>query len=139
MAPAPGTTWQGFSGLLQVLLPQGAAATDFPVPPSLVSEPSPDTTTDWLVALAEQRRHRRLLTGRCDRGIQRLEDRTTLLRTRRDYCPDPFAPASAGLPTRPLGDVPVDHHEADRLFRQVVRRPPARRGHDLKVGLPVLL
>jgi hypothetical protein len=40
--------------------------------------------------------------------------------------PDPFPPAAAFFAARPLGNMPVDHHKTNRLFRQIVRRIDAR-------------
>src|SRR5262249_23479606 len=61
----------------------------------------------------EPRRHRRL---------QILKHRPPLLTARRDHRPDPLAPLIPALGSRPLRDPAVDHHEPDRLLRQVVRR-----------------
>ncbi len=61
----------------------------------------------------EPRRHRRL---------QIREHRSSLLTARRHHRPDPLAPPVPALAPRPLRDPPVDHHEPDRLLRQVVRR-----------------
>ena len=59
---------------------------------------------------------------RLDRFQQEIEHRSTLLRAGGDGGPDPLAPASAGFAARALRNPAIDHHEADRLFRQVVRR-----------------
>jgi len=64
---------------------------------------------------------------------QELEDRATLLGAGGDHCPDTLAPPTAFLAGRPLRDMPVDHHEMNRLFRQVVRRVDARRGDEAEV------
>ena len=40
----------------------------------------------------------------------------------RIHCPDPFAPAVSLFTPCPLSDQTVDHHEPDRLLRQVVGR-----------------
>ena len=67
----------------------------------------------------EPRRHRRL---------QIREHRPSLLTARRHHRPDPLTPPVAALAPRPLRDQAVDHHEPDRLLRQVVRRlQPGRR------------
>ncbi len=42
-----------------------------------------------------------------------------------DHGSDSFAPAAAFLAPSPLRDVPVAHHEPNRLFRQVVPRVDA--------------
>src|SRR3954454_23657630 len=115
LVPSPGTTRQGFSLFLQVLLSPVAAAAAFPVLPNLTPQAGSGTSTAWLLALAEQRRRRRLLKGCHDGRVQILEYRAPLLRTRRYHGPDPLAPAPALLPTRPLRDVPVDHDEPNRL------------------------
>ena len=73
-----------------------------------------------------------------NRVQQELKDRATLLGAGGDHRPDPLAPAAAFLAPRPLGDLPVDHHEANRLFGQVVRRLDARRGDEAEVRFPVL-
>src|SRR5205807_4321798 len=52
-----------------------------------------------------------------------------------DLLTPPLTPFTA----RPLRDVPVDHHEADRLLRQVVRRLHTRRRHEREVTLAVRL
>ena len=39
-----------------------------------------------------------------------------------DRCPDSFAPISARFAASALRDPAVDHHESNRLFRQIVRR-----------------
>src|SRR4029077_1643587 len=117
---SPGTTWQGFSVFLQELLPPVASATDFPVLSNLAPGAGSGTANDRLLDLAEQRRHRRLMKESYYRVIQIAEGRTPLLRTRGQHGPDPLAPPPASLPPCPLGDVAVDHHEPDRLFRQVV-------------------
>ena len=53
-------------------------------------------------------------------GLQRVEqelkDLATLLGAGGDRRPDLLAPPAAFLTARPLGDVPVDHHETSRLF-----------------------
>src|SRR5947209_11224560 len=82
IAPSPGTTRQGFSFGLRILLPPVASSADFPVRLNLAPEGSAAPSTDWLLTLAEQRRHRRLLKKGHDGPIQILEDRTPLLRTR---------------------------------------------------------
>src|SRR5437016_5741349 len=85
VAPSPGTTRQRFVLCLQVLLPPVAPPADFPALRSLTPQADSGTPTDWLLALAEQRRHRRLLKRGHYGRIQILEDRTPLLRTCRDH------------------------------------------------------
>ena len=72
-----------------------------------------------------------------DRSIEKVEDRAALLHAGGNHRPDPLAPALAGFATRALGDAPVDHHEADRLFGQVVGRLDAGCGDESEVGLAV--
>lgn len=69
-----------------------------------------------------------------DRRLQVLEDRSPLLRAGRDHGSDSFAPAVSPLGHRPLRDQTVDHRDADRLFRQVVRRLHSRGRHELDRG-----
>ena len=65
-----------------------------------------------------------------NRVQKKLKDRTVLLGAGGNDRPNPLAPAAAGLAPRPLGNAPVDHHEANRLFGQVVGRLDARRGDE---------
>ena len=67
---------------------------------------------------------------RFDRFEQEFENRSALLRTAGDGCPDAFAPAAAGFAASAWRDPPVDHDEADRLFRQIVGRFDARCGDE---------
>ncbi len=62
-----------------------------------------------------------------NRVQKKLEDRTTLLGVGGDDRPDPLAPAAAGFAARALRNPAVDHHEANRLFRQVIGRFDAER------------
>ncbi len=55
-----------------------------------------------------------------------------------DHRPDSLAPLPALFAPRPLRDMPVDHHEADRLLGQVVRRFYPRRGDEREIGVSVL-
>src|SRR4051794_23970537 len=85
-------------------------------------------TWPWLVwlpgslRLGQQRRRLFPVEVRLDRPAQIVEDPLPLLGTRCDYRPDPLRPALPLRASRPLRYVPVYHHEADRLLRQVVRR-----------------
>ena len=74
-----------------------------------------------------------------DRRRQILEHTPPLLRTGRDHRPDPLAPAVARRAACPLRYVPINHHEADGLLRQVVRRPQPRRRYEPEIALPILL
>jgi hypothetical protein len=74
---------------------------------------------------------------RVDRIQQELEYRPTLLGAAGDHGPNALAPAPAFFTARPLGDPSIDHHEANCLFGQVVRRPDARRGNEAKIGFSV--
>ncbi len=76
---------------------------------------------------------------RFDRFQQELEHRSALLRARGDGGPDPLAPAAPGFATRALRNPTINHHEANRLLRQIVRRLDARRGDEPKVGIAVLV
>src|SRR5947209_16778049 len=67
----------------------------------------------------QQRRRCRLPEIRLDRLVQIRKHRPTLFRTTGDHRPNALAPVPAALPARPLRDAPVDHHEPDRLLRQV--------------------
>src|SRR5438128_572273 len=101
LAPSPGTTRQGVSLFLQVLLSPVAAAAGFPVPRNLAPKAGSGTVTARLRALAEQRRHRRLLKEGHHGRVQILEDRAPLLRAGRYHGPDALAPAPALFPARP--------------------------------------
>ena len=72
------------------------------------------------------------------RLTQEAVHRLALLHARRNHRPNPLAKLTTAFASRPLRDVPVDHHEPDRLFRQVVRRFDTRRRHDHEVGRTVL-
>ena len=76
---------------------------------------------------------------RLDRLQQELEGRSALLRAGGDVGPNVFAPAAPGFAPRALRNPAVDNCEADRLFRQVVRRFDARRGNESKVRSAVLV
>ena len=53
---------------------------------------------------------------------EELKGRAALLGAGRQERPDAFAPSLATVATRALRDPAVDHHEANGLFGQVVRR-----------------
>jgi len=72
-----------------------------------------------------------------DRCLQELEHRSALLCAGGGRCPDPLQPSLSGFTSRALGHVSVDHHKANRLFRQVVRRLDARRRQETKVTFAV--
>src|SRR3954454_11956885 len=99
------------------------AAQHFPVSSTLrlISGEGPTPALSTL-SLGQQRRHRPAVEVRPDHRIQVGEHVTALLRTRRHHLPDPLTPPTPPLTPRPLRDQPVDHHEPDRLLRQVVRR-----------------
>src|SRR5271163_3634557 len=86
----------------------------------------------------QRRRRNRFFKPRLDGLIQIVEHAPALLGTGGDHRPDALAPAIARGATRPLRDDAVEHHEADRLFRQVVRWLHPWRGHEPEVRLPVL-
>ena len=64
--------------------------------------------------------------------------RQILQRAGRDYRPDALAPTVPALTPRPLRDVPIDHHKAERLLRQVVGRLDPRCRDEGEVGRPML-
>src|SRR5262249_50017617 len=65
------------------------------------------------------------------------EHRSSLLTARRPHRPDPLTPVVPTLRACPLGDPPVDHHEPDCLFSQVVRRLDPRRRDEAEIALPM--
>src|SRR5262245_25370416 len=71
-------------------------------------------------AIAQQRRRCRLVEKRLDGRTQIIKHRPALLTARRHHGPDPLAPTPARLPARALRYLSIQHHEPDRLFRQVV-------------------
>ena len=75
-------------------------------------------------------------------GLKRLAkvliQRPTPLAARRTRRPYPLAPLPTPLPPRALRDPSVDHHEPQRLLRQVVGRLYPRRRDEAKVALTVL-
>jgi len=70
-----------------------------------------------------------------DRVVEELEGRASLLSAGGQNGPDPLAPATAGLAARALGDLAVDHHEAEPLLHGVVRRLDPRGLHEAEVML----
>ena len=76
---------------------------------------------------------------RFNRFQQELEGRSALLHAGGNGGPDALAPAAPGFAPCALRDPAVDHHETDRLFRQVVRRLDARRGDELEVRFAMLV
>src|SRR3954462_11188981 len=119
------------------LPPRRAAQTSRPSgalrPPAwLASPPVPSTHS------RRPGRRRAALEVRLHRLLEVLERRPPLRRARRQGRPHPLAEPPARLPARPLGHHPVDHHEPDRLLRQVVRRTQPRRGEEREVVLAVL-
>src|SRR5262249_31742312 len=120
LAPSPGTTWQGSSVFLQELLSPVASAADSPVLPNLAPGAGSGMAADRLLALAEQRRHRRLMEEGHDGVIQIGEGGSPLLGARGQHGPNPFAPPPARLPPGALRDMAVAHHQAERLFLPAV-------------------
>src|SRR6478672_8112846 len=110
---------------------------DFPVLANLASEQA----SGAFVYSDSGQQHRRLGGGEpCPhRRLQVLKHRSPLLRARRDYGPDPFAPAVSLFTPCPLRDQTVDHHEPDGLLRQVVGRLHSRRRDEPEITLPMLL
>ncbi len=110
---------------------------DFPVVGHRATPPSPSNPLRVAPCSPQQRRRGLALPGGLDRRLQKRPHRTARPRAGRQHRPDPLAPALSGLASRPLRDVAVDHHEADRLFRQVVRRLDPRSGHEPEITLPI--
>ncbi len=110
LAPSASSTCRLCPGCLLVLMPSGPAATALR---------SPRTNSPPL--------HAKSHTPTCPAG-----------RRAGDHRPDSLAPLPALFAARPLRDVPVDHHEADRLLGQVVRRFYPRRGDEREIGVSVL-
>ena len=110
---------------------------DFPVLANLASE----LVSGTFVYSVSRQQHRRLGVGepRPNRRFQVIKYRSPLLRASRDHCPDPFAPAVPRVTPRPLRNQPIDHHEPDRLLRQVVRRLHSRGRDEPEITFPVLL
>src|SRR6516225_12054557 len=73
------------------------------------------------------------------RTLQIVQDRPTLLRASGQHGPDPLAPTLPSGAARALCDVPVNHHEADRLLGQVVGRFHAGCGHEPEIAIAILL
>ena len=65
--------------------------------------------------------------------IEKVERRAGLLGAGGQHGPDALAPAAAGLAASPLGDIAVDHHEAESLLHRIVGRLDAGRVQEAKV------
>ena len=85
-------------------------------------------------------RHQRRRSGAVEMcknsRIEKVEHAAALLDAGGDHRPGSLTPALARFAARALGDAPVDDHEADRLFGQVVGRLDAGCGDESEVGLP---
>src|SRR4051812_19392352 len=109
---------------------------DFPVPVNLPPEDSAGRSSLRASALArEQRRGFGPMEPRLDRCRQIIKHRTPLLAAGRDHRPDPLAPPVPHLAPRPLRHQPIEHHESDRLFRNIVRRLHSRLGEEPEITL----
>src|SRR4051812_40719942 len=86
-----------------------ASAAASPVPANLTPARGRGPTLAYLLAVREQRRHRRPLKRRRDGGAQILEHRTPLRRAGGNDRPDPLTPAAAGFPMRPLRHLAINH------------------------------
>src|ERR1700693_13161 len=95
--------------------------------------------TSLSVLLWQQRRRLRTVEVRYDALVQILEHALCLLRTGGDHRPNSLTPTVPLFAARPLRDVSVDDHEADRLLRQIVCRLHSRRGDEPEVAVPKLL
>src|SRR3954449_6878537 len=71
--------------------------------------------------------------------MQIRKDGASLLLTRRDHRPNPFAPPIPRSAPRPLCRDPIEHDEPDRLFRQVVRWFDPRCCDEPEITRPMLL
>ena len=69
---------------------------------------------------------------------QELKYRSPLLVTSLDDGPDALAPAAAIFTARALRDPPMDRHEPNGLFGQLVGRFDVGLGNESEVALPVL-
>src|SRR3954447_5885429 len=76
---------------------------------------------------------------RLDRCRQIIKHRTPLLAAGRDHRPDPLTPPGPRRAPRPLRHQPVEHHEPDRLLRQVVRRLHPRLREEPEITRPMFL
>src|SRR5262245_18133770 len=101
-----------------------------PADPLLTTESDPSRQQRRRLLSGEPGRHRRL---------QVLKDRPSLLTARRHHRPVPLTPAVAAPPPRPLRYPPIDHHEPDRLLRQVVRRLDPGLRNEPEITRPVRL
>src|SRR5439155_17788932 len=105
----------------------------WPAPRSSRSKRPCNRKQTWLARLLstlnrQQTRRFLLVEIRCHCPGQILEHASSLLAACRQHRPYPLTETLSLFPSRALGDVPVDHHEADGLFRSVVRRLYPRRG-----------
>src|SRR5439155_25537225 len=73
-------------------------------------------------AFRQQRRRFLAVEPIAARCFQKVMQRLALLSTGRDHGPDASAPLSSCFAPGALRDVPINDHEADGLFRQIVRR-----------------
>ncbi len=85
----------------------------------------------------QQRRRRLALPGGLHRRLQKPPHRTARLRAGRQHRPDPLTPPLPRLTSRALRDMAVDHHQADRLLRHVVRRLNPWSGREPEITLPM--
>src|SRR5260370_32429289 len=110
---------------------------DFPV----LLDPASVLTAERFTYSGFRQQRRRLGPGkpRPDCRLQVLKHRSPLLCAGRDRGPDSFAPAVSSFTPRPLRDPAVDHHEADRLLGQVVRRLHSRSRNEPEITRPMLL
>src|SRR5436190_1560133 len=74
-------------------------------------------------------------------GLHRIDQEFkhafAVLSTGRDRGPNSFQPTTTWFTATALRDSPVDHHKANRLLRQVIRRFHAGRHNELKILDPV--
>jgi hypothetical protein len=109
---------------------------DFPV----CSDPASLRAAYVLTCSSSRQQCRRIGIGEpCSyRRLQVLKHRSPLLCAGRHHGPDSFAPAVSPFTPRPLRDQSVDHDEADRLLRQVVRRLYSRSCNEPEITRAVL-
>ena len=86
----------------------------------------------------QQRRRRFVLEPSSDRPAQEVVHRLALLHARGNHRPDALAPTAAAFATRSLSNVPINHHETDGLFGQVVGRLHSRCCDEGEVGRAML-
>jgi hypothetical protein len=122
----------------------GCFSAPAPANPVLVRLPGRDRPyvhgPRWLARLLSRLRRQQAgrwlaVEVRMHRLLQVAPRRPPLLGARRQHAPDPLAPALPRRAARPLRDVPVDHHEANRLLGQVVGRFDLRRRDEAEVAL----